>query len=103
VGVTKHDVEHVAALACLAVGANQVRELVVELNSILLHVETLARIDTEGLPEVSGVGASGSPLHPDEGPPLSLGGARDDFAPRTREGFFLVPRLSTHEGGDAKS
>jgi aspartyl-tRNA(Asn)/glutamyl-tRNA(Gln) amidotransferase subunit C len=103
VGVTVRDVEHVAALACLAVDANQVRELVVELNSILQHMETLARVDTEGLPEVSGVGASGSPLRPDEGPPLPLGGARDDCAPRTREGFFLVPRLSTHEGRDATS
>lgn len=101
--VTARDVERVATLACLAVDAAQARELVVELNSILQHMETLMRVDTEGLPEVSGVGASGAPLRPDEGPPLPLGDSRDDFAPRTRDGFFLVPRLSTHDAGDASS
>jgi aspartyl-tRNA(Asn)/glutamyl-tRNA(Gln) amidotransferase subunit C len=103
VGVTVHDVEHVAALACLAVDADQARDLVAELNAILQHMETLTRVDTEGMPEVSGVGAAGTPLRPDEGRPLPLGGARDDLAPRTREGFFIVPRLSTHEGGTASS
>lgn len=102
-GVTLHDVTHVAALARLAVDADHARDLVGELNSILLHMEALSHVDTDGIPDVSGVGAAGSPLRPDEGPPLPLSRKPDDFAPRIRDGFFLVPRLSTHDGADTSS
>jgi hypothetical protein len=50
---------------------------------------------------VVGVGAGGTPLREDAGPPLPLARAREDFAPATRDGFLLVPRLATHEDADA--
>jgi hypothetical protein len=31
------------------------------------------------------------------GPQIPLARARDAFAPKMADGFFLVPRLSTHE------
>jgi aspartyl-tRNA(Asn)/glutamyl-tRNA(Gln) amidotransferase subunit C len=37
------------------------------------------------------------PLRTDGGPAYPLAHPREDFAPETRDGFFLVPRLSTHQ------
>jgi aspartyl-tRNA(Asn)/glutamyl-tRNA(Gln) amidotransferase subunit C len=37
------------------------------------------------------------PLRADGGPPYPLAHPRETFAPEMRDGFFLVPRLSTHE------
>jgi len=34
---------------------------------------------------------------PDEPAADALLGAREDFAPAMRDGFFLVPRLAAHE------
>jgi hypothetical protein len=34
---------------------------------------------------------------------VSLLRPRDTFAPSMRDGFFLVPRLSTHEDAEASS
>jgi aspartyl-tRNA(Asn)/glutamyl-tRNA(Gln) amidotransferase subunit C len=36
-------------------------------------------------------------LRPDAGPPIPLLRAPAFFAPAMRDGFFLVPRLATHE------
>jgi aspartyl-tRNA(Asn)/glutamyl-tRNA(Gln) amidotransferase subunit C len=36
------------------------------------------------------------PLRADDAPPVVLQRAREAFAPATRDGFFLVPRLATH-------
>jgi aspartyl-tRNA(Asn)/glutamyl-tRNA(Gln) amidotransferase subunit C len=100
VAVTLADVRHVAALARLGLSDDRARALVGELNTILRHMEVLSKVDTEGLPEVTGIGAAGAPLRPDSGPPLPLGRERAAFAPRMQDGFFLVPRLSTHEDAD---
>jgi aspartyl-tRNA(Asn)/glutamyl-tRNA(Gln) amidotransferase subunit C len=71
--------------------------LVRELNMILEHMDVLSRVDTAGLHEVAGIGAAGLPLRPDTGPQIPLGRPREDFAPKMKDGFFLVPRLATHE------
>ena len=60
-------------------------------------MDVLSRVDTGGLDEVVGIGAAGLPLRPDEGPPIPLGRSREDIAPRMEDGFFLVPRLATHD------
>ena len=33
-----------------------------------------------------------------DGTPIPLALPRESFAPEMRDGFFLVPRLETHEG-----
>ncbi len=97
--VTVDDVRHIAALARLGLTDERAHTLVDELNTILRHMDVLSRVDTGNAPEVSGIGAAGAPLRPDSGEPTPLARARESFAPRMQDGFFLVPRLSTHEDG----
>ena len=94
--VTEQDVRHVAALARLGLEPARVPALVQELNGILRHMEALAKVGTRLVDPVEGVGSSGMPLRTDGGPPYPLARPREEFAPATRDGFFLVPRLATH-------
>ena len=95
--VTIDDVYHIAALARLGLSAAKAQELTRELNTILGHMDVLSKVDTTGVAEVIGVGAAGLPVREDAGPPIPLARSIDAFAPRVRDGFLLVPRLSTHE------
>ncbi|HTI64247.1 MAG TPA: Asp-tRNA(Asn)/Glu-tRNA(Gln) amidotransferase subunit GatC [Gemmatimonadaceae bacterium] len=95
--VSLEDVRHVATLARLGLSDDRARALVAELNTILEHMDVLSKVETDGIEPVAGIGAAGTPLRPDSGPPDSLAHPIDAFAPRTADGFFLVPRLSTHE------
>ncbi len=101
--VTLDDVRHVAALARLGLDDERTREVVTELNTILAHMDVLSKVDTDGLQELVGVGAAGLPLRPDSGPPIPIERSPESFAPRMQEGFFLVPRLSTHEAPEPAS
>src|SRR6476646_7136286 len=79
-------------------------ELVSELNRILDHMSILEKVDTRGVAEAAGVGASGMPLRVDSGPPIPLARGLPDFAPSVRDGLIIVPRLASHEdasGDDA--
>lgn len=100
-GVTVDDVKHIAALARLGIDDARAVELVGQLNTILGHMDALSEADTDREPTIAGVGAAGLPLRPDQGPPIPLELAPQSFAPAMRDGFLLVPRLSTHE--DAES
>jgi aspartyl-tRNA(Asn)/glutamyl-tRNA(Gln) amidotransferase subunit C len=95
--VTRDDVRHVASLARLGLTADALTAYVGELNTILEHMDVLSRVDTEGVEPVGGVGASGAPLRSDENKPIELARPIADFAPKSKDGFFLVPRLSSHE------
>jgi aspartyl-tRNA(Asn)/glutamyl-tRNA(Gln) amidotransferase subunit C len=95
--VTREDLLHVASLARLALDDASIPRLVKELNGILAHMEVLQKVDTAGVTPAEGVGDAGMPLRADGGPPYPLAHPREEFAPETRDGFFLVPRLSTHE------
>jgi aspartyl-tRNA(Asn)/glutamyl-tRNA(Gln) amidotransferase subunit C len=95
--VTREDLLHVAALARIALDEASIPRLVRELNGILEHMEVLQRVDTTGVMGAEAVGDAGMPLRPDGGMPYPLTHPRDVFAPETRDGFFMVPRLATHE------
>ena len=95
--VTDADVLHVAALARLGLEPERIPTIVAELNGILAHMDVLSRVDTSNVAPVTGVGAAGTPLRVDGGNQVPLARPRDAFAPAMREGFFLVPRLATHE------
>lgn len=95
--VTIHDVRHVAALARLGLTDERAAALVHEMNTILGHMDALSAVDTDGVEAVAGVGAAGLPVRADKGPPVPLARALDAFAPSIRDGFILVPRLSTHD------
>ena len=98
--VTIDDVRHIAALARLGLDDDRATLLVRELNTILGHMDALSKVDTAGVQEAIGVGAVGLPVRPDTGPPVPLARSLDAFAPAMRDGFFLVPRLSTHESAE---
>ncbi|HEY0528986.1 MAG TPA: Asp-tRNA(Asn)/Glu-tRNA(Gln) amidotransferase subunit GatC [Gemmatimonadaceae bacterium] len=95
--VTREDVLHIAQLARLGVDEARAEELTRELSSILGHMEVLAQVDTQAVAFAAGVGAGGTPLRADAGTPALLTGTLESFAPLMRDGFFLVPRLATHE------
>ncbi len=98
------DVRHVAVLARLAVPESQLPELVAQLNGILSHMDALAKVKTSGVVATAGVGDAAMPLRIDIGPPIPLEHPLDSFAPQSRDGFLLVPRLATHESsGDDES
>ncbi len=94
--VTEGDVRHIALLARLGLPAD-VGGLVGQLNGILAHVDVLTKVKTTDVAPTTGVGAGGTPLRTDDGQPLTLERDRGDFAPVMRDGFFVVPRLATHE------
>lgn len=99
--VTIDDVRHVAALARLGLTDERAHALVGELNGILGHMAALQAANTDGQPEVIGVGAAGTPLREDVGGEADpLRSAPPAYAPQFRDGLFIVPRLSTHEAAD---
>lgn len=99
--VTIDDVRHIASLARLGVTDDRARSLVGELNTILDHMAVLSQVDTTDVEPLTGVGVDRAPVREDATPPVALERPIADFAPSVRDGFFLVPRLSTHEDDDA--
>jgi aspartyl-tRNA(Asn)/glutamyl-tRNA(Gln) amidotransferase subunit C len=97
VAVTIDDVRHIAGLARLHLTTAHAGAVVAELNTILGHMDELSKVDTTGVQESIGVGAGGLPVRPDVGGPIPLARSLDAFAPALRDGFLIVPRLSTHE------
>ena len=95
--VTRDDLLHIADLARVGVHDARVDELTRELSSILGHMEVLAQVDTSSVPLAAGVGSGGTPLRADDRVAPLMEGILESFAPSMRDGFFLVPRLATHE------
>lgn len=93
--VSPDDVRHVARLARLGLDEERIPSLVQELNGILAHMEVLQQVDITGVPLSPPEAAA--PLRDDALPPDALRRNREAFAPASRDGFFLVPRLATHE------
>jgi aspartyl-tRNA(Asn)/glutamyl-tRNA(Gln) amidotransferase subunit C len=96
VTISLDEVRRIAALARLGISHEQARAAAVELSSILEHMEVLSRVDTSDVARGE-IAHAGMILRADVGPPIPLLRAPADFAPSTRDGFFLVPRLETHE------
>ena len=92
--VTRDDVRRIAALARIGVPQERLDALARELDGIIAHMDVLNAVDAP------------SGLQPPESMPLAadvpgavpLDRPREDFAPSARDGFFLVPRLASHDG-----
>ncbi len=95
--VTREDVLHIAELARLGIDTERADALTIELSAILSHMEVLSQVDTPAASTTAGVGAGGTPLRPDVGVPGVTSAALSSIAPSMRDGFFIVPRLATHE------
>lgn len=90
-----------AGLARLRIDESHIPRMADQLNSILAHMEALRQATGESASEP-----------PDGATPMSSSAwwrpdvlrhddgamTRDAFAPEMRDGFFLVPRLATHDG-----
>ena len=92
--ISLDEVRHVAALARLGITEERAHVASVELSSILEHMHVLSKVAAA---EASSERPRGMLLRPDVGPPIPLERPPVDFAPAMRDGFFLVPRLETHE------
>ena len=111
--VSKGDVRHIAGLARLGVPDERLDTLVTELNGILANMEVLQRVHSTGAAAEAEALRIGQPLRADRGPSVKLERPISKMAPQTHaldgaampgvvDGFFLVPRLATHEdAGDA--
>lgn len=101
--ISHDDVTHVAELARLAVDAEGLDHLVAELNGILAHMEVLSGVDTSDVENRIEMPLESTPLRSDSSGPLPLEAARESFAPSMRDGFFVVPRIASHEDGGERS
>ena len=95
--VTRDDVVHIAGLARLAIPGDRMTELVEQLNTILGHMEVLQQVDTRHVDTTAQEGNEALPMRPDAGPRFEMHRTLEEMAPDMRDGFFLVPRLATHE------
>ena len=91
--VNAEQVRHVARLARLALGDDEIAKMVPELNNILHWVEQLAEVDTDGVEPLTAVIENQLRLRDDV---VNDGGCRDDVlknAPDAQHGFFAVPKV----------
>ena len=92
-GVTLHDVEHVAALARLEFTAAEKEKFTHQLNAILTYIEKLNEIDTSQVEPLSQVISLENIFRDDTARPSF---PRDEMlknAPDATEKFFKVPRV----------
>ena len=99
------DVERMVELAGLRLGPEDLERLGREVGGILEHMDVLARVDAVAASDPAGP-------EPPEGPTQGAVGAEarmepdrlehppEAQAPAWREGFFLVPRLPSMDGGE---
>jgi aspartyl-tRNA(Asn)/glutamyl-tRNA(Gln) amidotransferase subunit C len=95
--VTEADIRKIADLARLTIADEEVPSMAAQLNSILSHMDALTRIDTSSVEPMAVIGAGGAPLRDDVVSPIPMSVTAPMLAPKSEDGFILVPRLTTHE------
>lgn len=91
--VNADQVCHVARLARLALGDDEIDRMVPELNNILHWVEQLGEVDTDGVEPLTAVIENHLRLRDDV---VNDGNVRDEIlknAPDAQHGFFAVPKV----------
>ncbi len=89
--ITRENVLHVARLARLDLGTEEVDSLVRDLGRILAYVDELSSVDTRGVPPTTAVSVDVAPFRSDD---VVLGVDRERAlaeAPRHGDGTFAVP------------
>ncbi len=90
--VTKDDVRKVARLSRIAVAVENLETLAGELSGIMGWIEQLNEVDIEGVAPMTSVVAATMPMREDI---VTDGGIPDQVlanAPKSEEGFFVVPK-----------
>jgi aspartyl-tRNA(Asn)/glutamyl-tRNA(Gln) amidotransferase subunit C len=93
VSVDKKTVSKVARLARIAVPEDRLEPMATELNTILAWIEQLNEVDVEGVEPMTTPVAMELPMRDDV---VTDGNIRDQVlsnAPRTEDGFFVVPKV----------
>jgi aspartyl-tRNA(Asn)/glutamyl-tRNA(Gln) amidotransferase subunit C len=93
VKITLAEVEHVARLARLALGADEKEQMRRQLDAILGYVEQLRRVDTTGVEPTAHVLPLVNVMRDDEVRPSYPPDAMLQNAPDAHEGQFRVPRI----------
>jgi aspartyl-tRNA(Asn)/glutamyl-tRNA(Gln) amidotransferase subunit C len=89
----KEAVRHIAALARIRVGDDELQPLALELSRIVDWFEQLREVDTDGVAPLASVAAVGLPMRDDS---VTDGDCRDAIlgnAPEPAKGFFAVPKV----------
>jgi aspartyl-tRNA(Asn)/glutamyl-tRNA(Gln) amidotransferase subunit C len=97
VGVTRGDIEKIAALGELAVDDAAAAELERQLTRILDHVAQLSEVTDDA---TSAVDERAARLRRDVVDPDPLSRTPQEIAPAFAEGLFLVPRLGELDRGE---
>lgn len=98
--LTTEEVLHVARLARLALGAEEVETLRLQLSSVLNHIDMLNAVDTSAVPPTAQVFDLTDVLRPDQPRPSFPPEAMLANAPATSDGLFKVPAV-LEAAGDA--
>jgi len=91
-GVSSTDVKKIARLARLHVEDAQCGDIADDLNGILAWIEQLGEVDVDGVVPMTSAVAMTAPMRDDV---VTTGGIRDLVlanAPKSEDGFFVVPR-----------
>ena len=91
--VTPDDVRRIARLARIAAPEERLEALAGELNGILDWIEQLNEVDVSGIEPMASAVERALPFREDE---VTDGDRRDDVlanAPKSEEGFFVVPKV----------
>ncbi|MGH0033178.1 MAG: Asp-tRNA(Asn)/Glu-tRNA(Gln) amidotransferase subunit GatC [Myxococcota bacterium] len=98
-GISREEVERVVALARLSVDEAELQRMARELDAVLGYVETLAGVDTEGVPPTAHVIPLATPMREDVpvepiDPELAVANA-----PEHEGSAFVVPKVIEGEEG----
>ena len=91
--VSEKEVRHVARLARLALGDDEIARMVPELNNILGWIEQLGEVNTDGVEPLTAVIDNQLRLRDDV---INDGNCREEIlanAPDAQHGFFAVPKV----------
>jgi aspartyl-tRNA(Asn)/glutamyl-tRNA(Gln) amidotransferase subunit C len=89
--IDREQVLHVARLARLELGPEEVERMAGELSSILEHVERISALDLDGVPPTSHVVTLENVMRPDEPRPSLPRERALEPAPDAADGAFRVP------------
>ena len=91
-GVSEADVKKIARLSRLHLEDEACGPIAEDLNGILAWIEQLGEVDVDGVEPMTSAVDMAAPLRSDD---ITDGGVRDQVlanAPKTDDGFYVVPR-----------
>ncbi len=96
-GITRAEVERIAALARLELSPDEAAGMAADLDAILHHVKALAEVDTADVPPTAHVLPLPTPLRADRPLPGLSPEAAMRNAPRSAGTAFAVPKVGVDE------